>query len=77
MNQATVILEKYPQTEDWHIVQFSDKIHFGYGTNDKLRIIQKAGICYFYPNCTYRKSTKTYQRRQKMLLLLGSYWAQL
>ena len=43
MNWATVMLERYPQPEDWHRV---DEVHFGYGTQDKLRIIRKVGMCY-------------------------------
>ena len=46
MNWATVMLERYPHPEDWHRVRFSDEVHFGYGTQDKLRIIRKAGMRY-------------------------------
>lgn len=40
------MLDKYPHPEDWHRVHFSDEVHFGYGTQDKLRIIWKAGMRY-------------------------------
>ncbi len=40
------MLDKYPQPEDWHRVRFSDEVYFGYGTQDKLRIIRKAGVRY-------------------------------
>ncbi len=43
---ATTMLQKYLHQEDWHRVRFSDEVHFGYGTKDKLRIIRKAGIRY-------------------------------
>ena len=40
------MLDKYPHLEDWHKVHFSDKVHFGYGIKNKLKIIQKAGMHY-------------------------------
>ena len=46
LNWATTMLQKYPHPEDWHRVRFSDEVHFGYGTQDKLRIIRKAGMRY-------------------------------
>lgn len=46
MNWATVMLERYPHPEDQHRVRFSDKVYFGYGIQDKLRIIRKAGLRY-------------------------------
>ena len=42
LNWGTVMHDKYPQPEDWHRVRFSDEVYFGYGTQDKLRIIRKA-----------------------------------
>ena len=35
MNKVTVMLERYPHTEDWHRVRFSDEVYFGYGTQDR------------------------------------------
>ena len=46
MDWATLMLERYSYSEDWHRVWFSDKVHFGYDTQDRLRIIQKPNICY-------------------------------
>ena len=39
LNWATVILDKYPHLEDCHRVCFSDKVYFGYKTQDKLGTI--------------------------------------
>ena len=46
MDWATLILERYPRLEDWHRVRFSDEVHFGYDTQDKLKISQKPGMRY-------------------------------
>ena len=46
LNWAKVMLDKYLHPKDWHRVRFNDKVHFGYGTKDKLRIIHKAGMRY-------------------------------
>lgn len=46
LNWATTMLQKYPRPEDWHKVHFSDEVHFDYDTQDKLRIIRKAGMRY-------------------------------
>ena len=50
MDRVTVMFERYPCPEDQYRVQFSDKVHFGYSTKDKLRIIRKSGMRY-YQNC--------------------------
>lgn len=57
-------LIKYPHP-DGHRVRFSDKVHlhFGYGTQDKLRIIRKA------------LPEKDIKKKKKTLSLLGSCWA--
>ena len=44
------MLDKYFHPEDWHKVRFSNKVHFGYETKDKLKIIQKVSI-HYCPNC--------------------------
>ena len=69
MDWATFIFERYPCSEDWHRVQFSNKVHFDYGIQDKLRIIWKPGIRY-YQNCIeeVQKSTKKDKKRYY-------YWA--
>lgn len=38
---AEVIKKKYPRSEDWYCVRFSDKIYFGYDPQGKLYIIRK------------------------------------
>ena len=43
---ATVMLERYPYQEDWHSVRFSDEVHFGYGSQGRLRIIPNPGERY-------------------------------
>ena len=43
---ATVMLENYPEPEDWHHVRFSDEVHFGWVPQGKLRIIRKPGERY-------------------------------
>lgn len=40
MNEKTA--ERSIELGYGHRVRFSDKVHFGYGTQDKLRIIRKA-----------------------------------
>ena len=40
------MLERYPHPEHWHRIRFSDKVYFGYGTQNKLRIIRKASMRY-------------------------------
>lgn len=37
------MLEKYPTTEAWRRVRFSDKIHFSLGPQGKLRVIRRPG----------------------------------
>lgn len=46
LNWATVMLDEYPHPEDWLRVRFSDEVYFGYGPQDKLRIIRRAGMRY-------------------------------
>lgn len=66
------MLDKYLHLEDWHRVRFNDKAHFGYGIQNKLQIIQKAGMRY-YQDCI-KKVQKSAKKKQKRLLLLSSYW---
>ena len=42
--------ERYPRSEDWYCVRFSDEIHFGYGPQGKLCIICKLDEQYC-PDC--------------------------
>ncbi len=39
LEYATVMLQRYHNSQDWYRVRFSDKVHFGYGPQDKLHII--------------------------------------
>ena len=43
---AQVMLNRYPESEDWHKVRFSDEVHYGWGPQGKLRIIRKSGQRY-------------------------------
>lgn len=43
---ATLMLDRYPQPSDWKNIRFSDKCHFGWGQQGKLRIIRKPGERY-------------------------------
>jgi hypothetical protein len=49
------MLRRYSEPEDWHRVQFSDEIHFGLGSQGKIRIIRKSGQRYCL-NCIQEKS---------------------
>ena len=69
MDWVTLILEKYSCSEDWYRVWFSDKVHFDYGTQDKLRIIRKSGICY-YQNCIKEVQEPTKKDKKRY-----HYWA--
>lgn len=40
---AQVMQKRYREPEDWFRARFSDKVHFGYGPQGKLRIIRKPG----------------------------------
>jgi len=40
------MLAKYPKPEDWKRVRFSDEVHFGLGTNERLHVICKPGERY-------------------------------
>jgi hypothetical protein len=39
-----LMLSKYPKSEDWHHVRFSDEVHFGWGPKGKTRIIRRRGF---------------------------------
>ena len=41
-----MMLERYPDTDDWKNVRFSDESHFGWGQQGKMRIIRKPGERY-------------------------------
>ena len=43
---AQYMLEKYPNSEDWKCVRFSDEVHFGWGSQEKVYIICKPGQRY-------------------------------
>jgi hypothetical protein len=50
VEHARRMLENYSTPENWHSVRFSDKVHFGWGPQGKLRIIRKPGMRYC-PDC--------------------------
>ena len=43
VNYATMMLDRYPEPEDWWDVHFSDEVHFSLGPTCKLMIIRKPG----------------------------------
>lgn len=47
---ATTMINRYPQPKDWYQVRFSDEVHFSYGPEGQLRIIQKPGT-WKRPDC--------------------------
>lgn len=47
---AQIMLEKYPQPENWHHIRFSDEIHFGFGPQGRIRVIRRPGERYC-PDC--------------------------
>ena len=58
------MLEKYPKPEDWDHARFSDKIHFGWGLQGKLRIIRKPGQRYC-SDCLQEKDDPTDRKGEK------------
>ena len=40
---AKYVLERYPEPENWDRVRFSNEVHFGWGPQHQLRIVQKPG----------------------------------
>lgn len=46
LEYATVMLQRYPNPQDWYRARFSGGVHFGYGPQDKLHIIRKPGMQY-------------------------------
>lgn len=40
--QAKMMKEKYPRSEDWYYIRFSNVVYFGYGLQDKLQCISKS-----------------------------------
>lgn len=46
LEYATVMLQRYPNPQDWYRVRYSEEVHFGYGPQDKLHIIRKPGMRY-------------------------------
>lgn len=43
---STIMLDRYPEPEDWDRVRFSDEVHFGWGPQGKLLIIRISGERY-------------------------------
>ena len=38
---ARVMLERYPEPENWRQIRFSDKCHFGWGPQGKVYVIRR------------------------------------
>lgn len=45
-NLVSMIYKKYLKPENWHCICFSDEVHFSYGFDRQLQIIQYLSICY-------------------------------
>lgn len=43
---AKIMLQRYPEPDDWKPVRFSDEVHFGYGPSQTNYIIRKPGQRY-------------------------------
>lgn len=67
--------ETYPRPGNWHRVRFSDEVHFGYGTQDKLRIIRRKAGMRYCQGCI-EEVHELNEKDKKTLSLLGSCWAQ-
>lgn len=58
MEYVRIMLEKYPEPEDWDRVRWSDEIHFGWGAQRQLRIIRKPGERYCVDCVQHREEPK-------------------
>jgi hypothetical protein len=61
---STFMLERYPEPEDWYRVRFSDECHFGWGDQQKLRIIRKPGQRYCY-DCIQERDEPSAKDRKR------------
>jgi hypothetical protein len=46
VNFSREMLQLRPNPDDWKNVRFSDEVHFGFGSQRKLRIIRRSGERY-------------------------------
>ena len=65
VNYASTMLRKYPEPKDWDCVRFNDEVHFGYGPESKLHIIQKPKTCYCQDCLQYSDFFLEKNRKQK------------
>ena len=62
---STIMLAKYPNSEDWYRVRFSDEIHFGYGPEGQLQIIRQPGMRYRWDCIQHRDPPSKKDRKRK------------
>ena len=58
MEYARIMLEKYPEPEDWDRVRWSDEVNFGWGAQHQLRITRKPGERYCVDCAQHREEPK-------------------
>jgi hypothetical protein len=64
VNFSTVMLERYPLPVDWYRVRFSNECHYGWGDQQKLRIIRKPGQRYCY-SCIQQRDEPAEKDRKR------------
>ena len=57
------MLEKYPESKDWHHVRFSDEVYFGRGPADKVWILRKPGERHCY-DCIREENTQSKETKR-------------
>ena len=59
LSWAKEMFSKYPSTQDWRSVRFSDEVHFGWGPQGKQLIIRRRGkMQRGHPYCIQRLETR-------------------
>ena len=61
---ASVMKARYPKSEDWHRVRFSDEVHFGHGPEGQLWIIRQPGTRYRWDCIQHRDPPPEKTRKQ-------------
>ena len=49
------MLERYPESKDWHSIRFSDECHFGWGPQREIWVLRRTGERYCL-DCLVEKS---------------------